>query len=157
MSSTDGLAIAQQTCIDATLRPGRSCDKVADSCDNCSVPRDVTYECLAVSGVVTCHLRPVPVVTVTRTVPLVLGLSLSLFPSVLPPRFRHFLRCPHSSFPRRMELQGDAVVPPQDPHILPDVPLIRFDRDAVMTPLGDTMQYSSALLKVCVFSDHLLT
>ena len=58
--------------------------QVTHSCDKCSVLRDVaTCECLAVIGVVTCHLRSVPVVTVTRTFPLVHGHNPSLFATVL--------------------------------------------------------------------------
>ena len=39
---------------------------------------------------------------------------------------------------------------------LPDVSLIRVDRDAVATTPDDTVQDCSTPLKVCVFSDHFL-
>ena len=39
---------------------------------------------------------------------------------------------------------------------LPDVPLVRLNGDAVATSLDDPIQHSPTLLKVCVFSNHLL-
>ena len=39
---------------------------------------------------------------------------------------------------------------------LSDVSLVRLDGHAVTIPFNDTIQYSSALLKVCVFPNHLL-
>ena len=88
MSRTGELAIAQETCIDAKLRSGRSCE--------CSVLRDVTTcECLAVIGVVTCHLRSVPVVTVVHVVPLGFSLDPSLSSLVLSPLPSSFLSTAH--------------------------------------------------------------
>ena len=39
---------------------------------------------------------------------------------------------------------------------LPHVTLTRLDRDAVATPLADTIQGSSSLLEVRIFNNHLL-
>ena len=62
--------------------------QVSDSCDECTVPRNVTArECLAVTGIIVCHLRLVSAVTLIHVVPLLLGLCPSPSPSILPLAF----------------------------------------------------------------------
>ena len=118
MSRTYGFPIAQHTCIDANLTPDRSCDKQLIRATSARYRVMVTTcECLAVIDVVTCHLRSVPVITVTHAVPPVLGLSLSLSASVLPLAFVPSCSALILPFQRRMESQSDLLVPTQDPSI----------------------------------------
>ena len=88
--------------------------QVADSCDECSVPRNVTArECLAVAGVTACHRRLVSAVTLIHVVPLVLGPCPSPSPSILSPRFHHPLHYRRFCFPQLMESQRGLIVPAQ--------------------------------------------
>ena len=104
-------------------------------------------------GVVICHLRPVLVLTVTHAVQLVLGLRLSLSASVLSLAF--VISCVdlilafHSAWSRKVIRLFKIR------QYLPDVSLVCLDCDAVATQLDDTIQDSSALLKVCIFLNHL--
>ena len=138
MLRTDGFAIAQHTCIAANFR--WSMWQVTDAC---SVLRDhTTCECLTVVRVVTFaiyHLHSVLVVTITRVIPIVFGLALflTLRPSLpaLFPLFSSMVawsRCVIRLFQLKI-LQ-----------YLPDTSLIRLDRDAIATPLDDTIQDSNS-------------
>ena len=134
ISRADGFAMAQHTCIDATLGAGRSCDCTA------------------------CHhlLWHVPV-TVTHAVPLVLSLSLSLSASVLSLAFVTScvaLTLPFHGAWRRRVIRSFQLKILQH---LPAVSLIRLDCDAVTTPFNEPIQYSSTLLKVCVLSRSLVS
>ena len=130
---------------------------MTDSCNECSEPRDVTSrECLAVIVVVICHLRSVHVVTLTQVVPLVLGLSLSSSTPILSISFiipcADLILAFHGTWSRSVVRSFQL----KTLQYLPDVPLVRLNCDAATTSLDDPIQYSSTLLKVCVFSNHLL-
>ena len=112
-SDTGGFAIAQHRCIAANLRSCRSCDKkLMRGTSALYFVTVTTFECLTVVRVVTfviCHLHSV---LVARIIPIVFGLSPSLFTLVL-------ALAPITScivlLSRCIESLRDSLVPVPDP------------------------------------------
>ena len=97
--------------------------KLPDACHKGSVLRDVTTcECLThvrVVMFVICHLHSVLVVTITRIIPIVFGLALSLFTLVLTLASIASRIVLNLSCPCCVESLRDSLVPIQDPSISP--------------------------------------